>query len=111
SSLPGGTLAIAAPVYSGGFTPATTAARQAAFSGWATATLAGAGVIPPVAADSGLRIQVLFQSAGESSRSVVTESGRAPGAHALVKSLPVQSDGKWVVTVEGAPSGAGSSWT
>ncbi len=108
--LPGGTLAIAAPVYRGGFTPTTTAARQAAFSGWAAATLAASGVIPAGATSSGLRIQVLFQNAGVSSLNVEAQSGRAPGAHAVLKSLPVESDGRWVVTVEGVPSGAGSSW-
>jgi diguanylate cyclase (GGDEF)-like protein len=110
AALPGGTLAIAAPVYAGGYTPATTAGRQEAFAGWATATLAGAGVIPAESAISGLRIQVLFHSAGASSLAVVAQEGRAPGRRAVVKSLPVESDGQWVVTVRGVPTGAGSSW-
>jgi diguanylate cyclase (GGDEF)-like protein len=101
-------LGLAAPVYSGGVAPATAAGRQAAFSGWMTATFATASLLPS-STQQGVRTQVLYQNAGTPTI-VVAASGVAPRGHVVTKDLKVDADGPWTVQVEATSTGAASSW-
>jgi diguanylate cyclase (GGDEF)-like protein len=91
---------IAAPVYTGGLTPATPAGRRAAFGGWILGTFNSAGLEGLAATVKNVRTQIFFQDVG-AKPTLVASTGPVLHGQVTARSLDVQADGPWTVDVQG----------
>ncbi|MEN3308171.1 MAG: diguanylate cyclase [Micromonosporaceae bacterium] len=103
-----GIFGIVAPVYAGGRTPATPAARRAALLGWTVGTFDGAVILGGGSnAHPKLRIEIQHQNPGEAP--VVLAARGVAHRGDLVRVVPVTAEGRWTVRVSGPASAAGLS--
>lgn len=96
------------PIYRGADAPDSVAARRKAVVGWAIGMFHSDQVLSAAIDGRPLAVELLRRDAGKSAQ-LVSSGGHAPGGAALDRTVPVRSDGGWIIRVKGAPQRSGLS--